>query len=216
MNQISDYAIIGDCHSLSLVGKDGSIDWCCFPHFDSPSVFAKVLDEKKGGYFRISPRDGQIESIQRSYREGTNVLETIFTTATGKLKLTDCMTLWRDEVSGKTLAHHSILRKLEVVEGQVEVAMDLASRFEYASFVPRYRLTSSKTGEIVGGADALWITSTLELTQEEEAFSFDHKISQGDVHWVEISWSNSFLEKSVADHPHVAELERRFEATVDF
>ena len=54
MNDIGDYALIGDCHSMALAGPDGSIDWCCFPRFDSPSVFARILDSDRGGYFRIA------------------------------------------------------------------------------------------------------------------------------------------------------------------
>ncbi len=56
---IENYAIIGNMRSAALVGKNGSIDWFCFPHFDSPSVFASILDENKGGYFKIAPSRSQ-------------------------------------------------------------------------------------------------------------------------------------------------------------
>ena len=71
---IDDYGIIGDLHTVALVGIDGSIDWCCLPHFDSPSVFAALLDDKKGGYFKI----GAVAPVRRKqlYLPETNVLLT--------------------------------------------------------------------------------------------------------------------------------------------
>src|SRR5439155_7398852 len=89
MNRIADYALIGDCHSAALVGRDGSIDWACFPRFDSPSVFCKLLDEVRGGAFALAPKD--VRSSRRAYLEATNVLVTTFPTRTGILELTDCM-----------------------------------------------------------------------------------------------------------------------------
>ena len=59
---IENYGVIGDMHSVALVGMNGSIDWYCFPHFDSPSVFGRILDDKKGGYFQIAPRKAPVKS----------------------------------------------------------------------------------------------------------------------------------------------------------
>jgi alpha,alpha-trehalase len=71
---ISDYGVIGDCRSAALVGLDGSIDWCCFPRFDSPSVFAAILDAGKGGHFAITPQETY--SATQRYLDNTNILET--------------------------------------------------------------------------------------------------------------------------------------------
>ena len=78
-------------HSAALVGLDGSIDWCCMPRIDSPSVFAAILDDERGGSFQIAPL-GLYESTQR-YLPETNILETTFVTATGVVTLTDFMPL---------------------------------------------------------------------------------------------------------------------------
>ncbi len=87
--RINDYGIIGNLVSCALVGIDGSIDWCCLPHLDSPAVFCAILDDKRGGRFQIVP-EGQYRSTQ-SYIHNTSILETRFTTPTGKALLTDFM-----------------------------------------------------------------------------------------------------------------------------
>jgi len=96
VNRIGDYALIGDCHSAALVGRDGSVDWACFPRFDSPAVFARVLDEGRGGFFGITPH-GPSES-SRAYVDDTNVLVTTFHTSTGAIEVTDCMPVSRPDV----------------------------------------------------------------------------------------------------------------------
>jgi len=73
---IADYGLISDMHSCALVSRAGSIDWCCFPRFDSAAVFGRILDWRKGGYFRLAPRG--VRSVSRRYLPGTNVLETTF------------------------------------------------------------------------------------------------------------------------------------------
>jgi GH15 family glucan-1,4-alpha-glucosidase len=86
---IADYGLIGDMHSCALISKSGSIDWACLPSFDSPSVFGRILDWRKGGYYQISPRE--VTSVTRQYLPLTNVLETTFITHTGVAKLTNFM-----------------------------------------------------------------------------------------------------------------------------
>ncbi|HEX4203788.1 MAG TPA: trehalase-like domain-containing protein [Ktedonobacteraceae bacterium] len=75
---IEDYAPIGDLHTVALVGKHGSIDWCCLPRFDSPSVFGALLDAGKGGFFRIAPADGTEVKCKQMYLPETNLLLTRF------------------------------------------------------------------------------------------------------------------------------------------
>src|SRR5436305_11866248 len=86
---IADYAIIGCTRSSALISRDGSIDWLCWPRFDSPSIFARILDYDRGGYFTIRPR-GEFRS-KRRYLEATNILETTFETASGTVTLLDLM-----------------------------------------------------------------------------------------------------------------------------
>ncbi|OLC72176.1 MAG: hypothetical protein AUG04_03685 [Deltaproteobacteria bacterium 13_1_20CM_2_69_21] len=86
---IADHAIVGDCRSAALISRDGSLDWLCWPRFDSPSVFAAILDEDRGGRFGIAPA-GPFRS-ERGYLGETNVLQTRFFAASGELTLTDLM-----------------------------------------------------------------------------------------------------------------------------
>ena len=120
---ISDYGLIGNCHGAALVGKNGSIDWCCIPRFDSPSIFAGILDDEKGGYFSISPQ-GEWSSSHR-YISDTNVLETRFETAEGVAIVTDCMPLFESatDPSGLTV-RHQIIRIVRCASGKM--MMDVA------------------------------------------------------------------------------------------
>jgi GH15 family glucan-1,4-alpha-glucosidase len=87
---IEDYALIGDCHSAALVGRNGSIDWLCIPRFDSHSCFAAILGDEDAGYWKFAPLE-PVLSVDRRYRPGTLILETRFETAEGVLLLTDFM-----------------------------------------------------------------------------------------------------------------------------
>ena len=115
---ISDYGLIGNCHGAALVGKNGSIDWCCMPRFDSPSIFAAVLDDERGGNFAITPQ-GTWASSHR-YISDTNVLETRFETSSGVAIVTDCMPLFEDpnDPAGLTV-RHQIIRMVRCASGRV-------------------------------------------------------------------------------------------------
>ena len=90
--RIEDYALIGDCETSALVGLNGSIDWLCWPRFDSPACFAALLGTKDNGRWLISPRDGSAKA-KRIYQKSTLILETLFETATGAVRLIDFMPL---------------------------------------------------------------------------------------------------------------------------
>ncbi|HZN16337.1 MAG TPA: glycoside hydrolase family 15 protein [Acidimicrobiales bacterium] len=184
MNRIGDYALLGDCHSAALVGTDGSIDWACFPRFDSPAVFCKVLDENSGGAFRVAPVAAA--DVTRAYIEDTNVLVTTFACASGVVELTDCM----------PIGAHAILRRVVCTSGAVEVEVVIEPRFEYGAFVPRLR-----TDEVVGGADALWIDASNPLPVQGERLAARWSLVAGDEAWVRAGWTPSHAPRPPKSDP---------------
>jgi GH15 family glucan-1,4-alpha-glucosidase len=125
---IGDYGIIGDLHTVALVGIDGSIDWCCLPRFDSPSVFGAILDEKIGGHFKIAPV--QKGNTRQMYLPETNILLTRFLQHDGVGELTDFMPVESDE-AGYRPRRHQIIRMLTVVRGNVTFRLECSPGFNF-------------------------------------------------------------------------------------
>ncbi len=137
---ISDYALLSDSNSAALVDRDGTISWLCMPRFDSPALFARILDPD-AGHWSLRP-SGEFE-VEREYVPGTLVLDTVFTTASGTAKLTDAMTFAEDR-RGHELGHrapHEVVRLVECLSGTVEMEMELAPRPEYGLVAPLCRIT---------------------------------------------------------------------------
>jgi carbohydrate kinase (thermoresistant glucokinase family) len=134
---IEDYALIGDCTTAALVGRNGSIDWLCWPRFDSNALFAALLGTSEHGRWRISPAD-PAPRISRSYRDGTMVLETVFDTADGRVALIDFM-----PIGG---AGSSVIRLVKGLRGKVSMQLHLALRFDYGITVPWVTQLDDKSG----------------------------------------------------------------------
>ncbi|MBW3563624.1 MAG: glycoside hydrolase family 15 protein [Acidobacteria bacterium] len=144
---IRDYALIGDCHGAALVSRTGSIDWCTFGRFDAAPAFCRILDATRGGSFSINPA-GEFES-ERRYLEGTNILETLFRTSSGSVRLTDFMPVGRKPGSSMhdyvTLeAPFALVRILEGVEGTVPMKLLYDPTSDYGRH--RSLLTTMKGG----------------------------------------------------------------------
>ncbi len=153
--KISDYGIIGNLQTIALVGLDGSIDWFCLPHIDSPSIFGSILDDKKGGRFAITPT-GKWKSTA-SYLAGTNILITSFSAESGKARLRDFMPAL-NENDGKT----EIYRCVAVTEGSVEIEVIFEPRFDYAR--SDTKLERVHGGIIASGGDeVVTLSSTMPL-----------------------------------------------------
>ena len=216
MHRIADYALLGDCHSAALVSRDGSIDWACFPRFDSPAVFCRILDARRGGSFGVAP-EGSFQSTRR-YLEDTNVLVTTFTTPRGVLEVVDCMPVYPGGGARGTHVgtRHALLRRVRCLSGEVRVRVVVSPRFEYGAFVPRPRLTSWRTAELVGGADALWVTATHPLVARDDALRAKWMLRAGEEAWVEVAWTPSFVERSSEDAADRDTFHQRLEDTLTF
>ncbi len=142
---IEDYAIIGDLHTVALVGKNGSIDWCCIPRFDSPSVFGALLDANKGGFFRIAPSPTLTTAIRHKhlYLPETNILLTRFLTVDGVGELIDFMPIKRE---GTAVHQHHIIRAVKVLRGSLPFEMICRPAFNYAQ--DAHTVTHSQNGAI--------------------------------------------------------------------
>jgi GH15 family glucan-1,4-alpha-glucosidase len=154
---ISDYALIGDCHSAALVARDGSVDWFCPGRFDAPAVFCRLLDAGRGGYFRSAPA-GPF-SVERHYRGPTNVLETTFSAQGGRVRATDLMPIHQrvsDRQGYDVGTSHRLLRKLEGLEGEVELALEFKPTFDYAR--AQTELESRAGGGAIGHGGARYLT----------------------------------------------------------
>jgi GH15 family glucan-1,4-alpha-glucosidase len=148
---IAEHGMIGDLHTVALVGTDGTIDWYCCPRFDSPSVFAAILDADHGGLFRISP-DGDGWSSKQLYLPDTNILITRFLMPDGVGEVQDFMPPPR---TGEAAHRHRMIRRVLAVRGQMRFVVDVAPRFDYAR--ARHEVALTPHG-------ALFRSPELELT----------------------------------------------------
>ena len=153
--RIEDYALVGDCHSAALVGRDGSIDWLCWPRFDSCACFAALLGRPEHGRWRIAPSDRKF-SATRKYRQDTLILETRFETPSGAATLIDFMPI-RDE-------HCNLVRIVAGERGRVALDMEFILRFDYGASVPWVtRLEDGRGIRAIAGPDMATLRSPVQL-----------------------------------------------------
>jgi GH15 family glucan-1,4-alpha-glucosidase len=162
---IADYALIGDCHTAALVSREGSIDWCCLPRFDSGSAFGRLLDAEHGGYCAVNPTGDGDWQYERRYLEDTLVLETTVIGPAGEAKLLDCFTL---QGSPLETGRRQILRIIEGVRGSVEFGVRIAPRYDYGQVRPWIRRHGHRLHSAIGGNDALLIWCEQELREDPQ------------------------------------------------
>ncbi len=170
MLPIEDYALIGDCHTAALVGRDGSIDWLCLPRFDSGACFAALLGGAEHGRWLISPGEGA-RSVRRAYRDGTLILETDFETADGAVRLIDFMPMSNQR--------WDVIRIVEGLRGRVRMRMELVVRFDYGSIVPWVRRTG-ETLMATAGPDTLELDTPVPTHGEHMRTVADFEVGAGD------------------------------------
>jgi GH15 family glucan-1,4-alpha-glucosidase len=181
---LESYALIGDLQTAALVGSDGSIDWLCFPRFDSGACFAALLGDERHGRWHMAPV-GEVRAVRRRYRPGTLVLETEFETDDGVVRVVDCMPA-RDRAA-------DVVRLVEGVRGRVVMRMELVMRFDYGSVVPWVRRDDRRL-HAVAGPDSLWLQSDVEVRGEDLRTVGEFSLSAGEEAGFVLSWALSYGE----------------------
>ncbi len=170
-NPIEDYALIGDCETAALVGRDGSIDWLCWPSFDSEACFAALLGSENNGRWRIAPADAVVRCSRR-YRGDSLILETTFETATGSITLIDFMPP-RGSAS-------DVVRLVRGDRGRVKVAMQLVIRFGYGAAIPWVRRGDDDAVLAVGGPDMLVLRTPVATHGKDMTTVAEFEVGEGD------------------------------------
>jgi GH15 family glucan-1,4-alpha-glucosidase len=198
--KIGDYAIIGDCRSAALVSKQGSIDWLCWPRFDSPSIFAALLDRKRGGHWSISPVGAY--SVSRQYISDTNILLTNFVTSTGHLVLSDLMPVRENT---ELVPDHEIVREAECKSGEVEILVQLAPRGNYGDAAPKLEQRGHMGLRFCCGRGVYWLRGNVSLTHTENTAWLRHKLRAGE----KLLFSLSYTENAPAILPDLDQIPHR-------
>ena len=174
--KIEEYALIGDCRSAALVGRDGSIDWLCWPRFDSGACLSALIGDASNGRFHIAPVvDGAIvgKATARRYAGATVVLETIWEMETGTVVLTDFMVPEMD--------HGTLVRVVECREGTANLRMELCLRFDYGQSVPWVTRREGGNGVVaVSGPDMVVLRTDVDLRGEDMITVADFTVTKGE------------------------------------
>ena len=182
MSRIEDYAVIGDLHTAALVGRDGSIDWLCLPHFDSPACFAALLDSPDAGRWRLAPA-GAAQCTSRRYRPDTLVLETEWRTPEGAVRVLDLMPP-RGEAA-------DVVRIVEGLSGAVPMVGELRLRFDYGQVVPWVR-RDERGVTAVAGPDAAYLDTPAPVRGQDLATFSEFTIRPGERVPFVLTWAPSW------------------------
>ncbi len=171
---IEDYGVIGDLQTVALVGKNGSIDWMCYPHVDSPSIFAAILDDEKGGRFQIAPTRDDVNRKQM-YLPDTNVLLTRFLSPDGVAEVTDYMPL--GEAVGSH-GHHQLIRSVAAVRGSMRLRVVCRPAFDYARVEHTVEIRPEGACFRADGL-SLALTASVSLRAEGPAAAAEFELGEG-------------------------------------
>jgi len=205
---IENYGLIGNLHTAALVGMDGSIDWMCIPHFDSPSVFAAILDDQKGGRFRISATGENIRQKQH-YWPNTNLLITRFLHADGIGEIADYMPVSADNQSPAD----QLVRRVRVVHGRMPFRLQCHPAFDYAR-ARHETLIDDRGARFDGPGLSLALIASVPLQREGDGVRADFALNEGE--------NATFILRQhdpgsgIGPCPSVGEAEERFRETVEY
>ena len=200
-DRIEDYALIGDCETAALVHRNGSIDWLCWPRFDSQACFAALLGTPEHGHWRIGPRDRETGRSRR-YRDGTLILETTVECETGAVLVIDFMP--------PRQANSDVVRLVRGLRGAVAMESELRLRFDYGAQAPW--VTETEDGSdgllLVSGPESVTLRASVPVTVDE-ALTSVFTVTEGETVWFTLTHRPSHL-----GEPQAIDAERALEETV--
>jgi GH15 family glucan-1,4-alpha-glucosidase len=202
MARIEDYALIGDLQTAALVSREGSVDWLCFPRFDSAACFAALLGTEENGRWLMEP-NAPVVHTRRRYREDTLVLETEWETRDGAVRVIDFM-----PPRGTA---PDIVRIVEGVRGRVEMHTELVIRFDYGAVVPWVRRIDGDARVAVAGPDALCLRTPVDVRGEDMRTLAEFAVEEGDRIPFTLTWFPSHSE-----WPKEIDPEQALQDTVDY
>jgi GH15 family glucan-1,4-alpha-glucosidase len=204
---IADYGFLSDCHTGALLASDGAIEWLCMPHFDSPSVFAAMLD-RGAGRFRVGPY-GLYVPAGRRYLPGTNVIETTWMTPQGWVRVVDALTIgeWHDNAEGSSHtrpptdydADHIMVRVIECMQGQVQMEMVCEPMLDYGATMAKWSVVEderTESGPALDASDgtdgaktAFRLFSDMRMGIEGNRVHARHTLTEGEKRFCAMSWT---------------------------
>jgi GH15 family glucan-1,4-alpha-glucosidase len=204
---IADYGFLSDCHTGALLASDGAIEWLCMPHFDSPSVFAAMLD-RGAGRFRVGPY-GLYVPAGRRYLPGTNVIETTWMTPQGWVRVVDALTIgeWHDNEEGSSHtrpptdydADHIMVRVIECMQGQVQMEMVCEPMLDYGATMAKWSVVEDERTEsgpaldasdgTEGAKTAFRLFSDMRMGIEGNRVHARHTLTEGEKRFCAMSWT---------------------------
>jgi alpha,alpha-trehalase len=201
---IADYGFLSDCHTGALVASDGSIEWMCLPHFDSPSVFGAMLDRGAGSW-RVGPY-GVYVPAGRRYIPGTNMIETTWMTPQGWLRVVDALTIgeWHENVHGSSHtrpptdfdADHLLVREIECMQGQVQVELLCEPMLDYGRTSAAWRAGDTGVGACEAldadcGESEIRLYSDMRMGIEGNRAHARHTMREGEKRFCALSWTEA-------------------------
>ena len=198
--KIQEYALIGNGRSAALISNRGSIDWLCWPRFDSASIFGAIIDQKTGGRWSICPLGDT--QLSRRYLDNTNVLETTFSKESGKIALTDFMPVTSEEKKQSFLwPEHELVRQIKCTQGEMELIVDFNPRLDYGRVCPKIKTAGKLGWRIDIGTDVFTLRSEIELVRHGDGLAANVTLKAGE----KVGFSFSHSEEGPAVIPPLGE-----------